>query len=137
MNNPSDADRSNDRCSRLRFDVVNLNDTVDIQRHHSTRVAVGILDEASRLVDHREWFCERIPENLIVDLLQVVQKYALPHTVMIDNSDSVINAVKSRACAVTPATSRDSKVPSYPRCRYSSSPSFWTVVTDRIGGHLR
>lgn len=107
-------------------------DPIDALRPRGSKVDIKILDDASRLLYHRQWYCGEVTENLIESLVQVVQEHAMPHAVTCDNGRSLVAAAQTRVPLATRASNRAPKPRPRQYHRYTSLPASWTIITDRM-----
>ncbi len=60
--------------------------------HWVTPLALGVLDDRSRLACHLQWYTEETAENLVHALVQGFQKRALPRSLLTDNGSAMVAA---------------------------------------------
>lgn len=57
-----------------------------------TPIALGIIDDHSRLICHLQWFCQETAEVLVHGFVQALEKRGLPRALMTDNGAAMVSA---------------------------------------------
>jgi len=91
---------------------------------------LGVLDDRSRLVCHRQWYREETAEMLVHGLVQAIQKRALPRALLTDNGPAMV-AAEVREGLATLGIVHETTLP-YSPYQNAKQEVFWAQVEGRL-----
>ena len=95
-----------------------------------TPLALGIIDDHSRLVCHLQWYLDETAEALVHGLCQALQKRALPRALMTDNG-AAMQAEEFRCGLHTLGILHETTLP-YSPYQNAKQETFWATLEGRL-----
>jgi len=95
-----------------------------------TPLALGIVDDYSRLVCHLQWYLAETAENLVHGLIQAIHKRGLPRSLMTDNG-SAMTADETRQGLARLGIVHETTLPHSPY-QNAKQESFWAQLEGRL-----
>jgi transposase InsO family protein len=95
-----------------------------------TPLALGIIDDHSRLVCHLQWYLDETAETLVHGLCQALQKRALPRALMTDNG-AAMQAEEFRCGLHTLGILHETTLP-YSPYQNAKQETFWATLEGRL-----
>lgn len=99
-----------------------------------TPLALGILDDHSRLVCHLQWYFAEDAENLVHGLVQAIHKRGLPRSLMTDNG-AAMKAAETQQGLARLGVLHELTLPHSPY-QNAKQENFWSQLEGRLGAML-
>jgi len=96
-----------------------------------TPLALGIIDDHSRLVCHLQWYLAETAENLVHGLCQAIHKRGLPRSMMTDNGKAM-TADETKQGLARLGIVHETTLPHSPY-QNAKQESFWAQLEGRLG----
>src|SRR3989338_3074217 len=95
-----------------------------------TPILLGVLDDASRIAPHLQWYLEETAQRFVHGLSQAFQKWGLPRSLMTDNGPALL-AQETRACLERLGVVHETTLPYCPH-QNAKQEAFWAQVEGRL-----
>jgi putative transposase len=97
---------------------------------YATPIALGVVDDHSRLVCHLQWYLAETAENLVHGLCQAIHKRGLPRSLMTDNGKAM-TADETRQGLARLGIVHETTLPHSPY-QNAKQESFWAQLEGRL-----
>jgi len=95
-----------------------------------TPILLGVLDDASRIAPHLQWYLEETAQSFVHGLSQAFQKWGLPRSLMTDNGPAML-AQETRAGLERLGVVHETTLPYCPH-QNAKQEVFWAQVEGRL-----
>jgi len=95
-----------------------------------TPILLGVLDDASRIAPHLQWYLEETAQSFVHGLSQAFQKWGLPRSLMTDNGPAML-AQETRAGLERLGVVHETTLPYCPH-QNAKQEVFWVQVEGRL-----
>jgi transposase InsO family protein len=95
-----------------------------------TPLALGVIDDHSRLLCHLQWYWQETTECLAHGFVQAIQKRGLPRATMLDNGSAMISAEFKQGCSRIGITLEPTLA--YSPYQNGKQESFWGTLEGRL-----